>query len=485
VDKKGDMRTLLEKVRYALYRLPPFLLPKGFKRNVHDNFMRITNPETGASITGESNNPNFSTGGRYAGILFDEFAKWESSDESAWTAAGDASPCRIPVSTPFGAGGMYYKLMTEGKIRKTTIHWTQHPEKSLGLYCVWPPPNVKDKDSGKLHGWEPEVELRSPWYDKECERRTPTEIAQELDIDYLGAGNPVFDGKSGMALKYYRKLKVEPRAYVNVLSGESVPRPRDTEGYLLVYKEWEKGSEYVLGVDVVEGKIDGDFCVVKVYNRETKNVDATYHSQVDEVELAFVIQKVASMYSDEEAREFPWVGIETNGPGLATFDKCLDLGVPNLFMMPKYETTKNMVTYRKGWVTNTGSRNMLISGIREYLVGRVGFIDPRCVGELGTFIRNKTGKAEAKAGCYDDEVLCFGICIQVDEIAPYGGKKEKDMVRETEVASPRDKFFRVEEAEGEPRTIEERCFATAAAKQAEKIRVQEEMFEDSLDLLEI
>ena len=160
VDKKGDMRTLLEKARYIVYRLPGWLRPKGFRKNVHDNFMRLWNPETGASITGESNNPNFSTGGRYAGILFDEFAKWESSDESAWTAAGDASPCRIPVSTPFGAGGQYYVLATDGKTKKVTLHWTLHPEKRAGLYCVWPPPNQRDKES--LTGWEPEIELRSP-----------------------------------------------------------------------------------------------------------------------------------------------------------------------------------------------------------------------------------------------------------------------------------------------------------------------------------
>lgn len=507
VDKKGDMRTLLEKARYTVYKLPGWLRPKGFRRNLHDNFMRLRNPETGASITGESNNPNFSTGGRYAGILFDEFAKWEGSDESAWTAAGDASPCRLPVSTPFGAGGKYYVLATEGKTDKSTLHWTLHPEKSLGLYCVWPPSNQGDMRKEQLfsavhphegtpmdaleaqvivEGWEPEVELRSPWYDKESKRRSPTEIAQELDIDYLGAGNPVFDGKAGISLKYYRRLKVNPVAYWNPNSkGRGKEKPRDTEGVLVIYQKAKKGSTYIVAVDVVEGKIDGDYCVIKVLNRETKDIDATYHAQTDEMEVAWIIEEVARMYSDEEGKEWPWVAIETNGPGLATFDKCFELGVSNLFMMPRYEVAKNQVTYRKGWVTGVGSRNALVGGIREYLVERAGFIDPRCVGELGSFIRNKIGKAIAKGGCHDDEVLCFGIALQVDQIAPYTGTRSLPLSKQ-KGKDLRKVFFpeQFEEIKGEPSSIEERCLAQAVARQVELRNPREDAFEEAIDMFE-
>lgn len=480
VDKKGDMRTLLEKARYIIYRLPGWLRPKGFKKNVHDNFMRLRNPETGASITGESNNPNYSTGGRYAAILFDEFAKWESSDESAWTAAGDASPCRIPVSTPFGAGGQYYVLVTDGKTKKITLHWTLHPEKREGLYCVWPPPNAMDKEALRSD-WEPEEVLRSPWYDGECERRRPSEIRQELDIDYIGSGNPVFDGKAAKALAYYRRLKVEPIAWANPISGEEVPCPRDPEGYLVVYRRWEEENTYIVGVDVVEGKEDGDFAVLKVYNRERGDVDATYHSLIDEITLAEIIKVVAEKYGNDEEKEWPWVAIETNGPGLATFDKCLELEVPNLFMMPKYETTKNAVTYRKGWVTGVGSRRMLVAGIREFLNERRGFIDPRCVGELGTFVHNKVGKPIAKSGCHDDEVMCFGICLQVDEIAPWVSREPRKLVG-ISAEEMRKAIFDPPKIE-EPESIEEKCLAQAIAKQMDRLGPREEAFEDSIDLM--
>ena len=123
VDQKGNMRTLMQKARYSFYKLPKWLQPKGFKESTCDNFKKLINPETESSITGESNNPNFSTGGRYRSSLFDEFPKWEHTDKSAWSDAGDATPCRLAVGTPFGAGGQYYELITDESKEKITIHW--------------------------------------------------------------------------------------------------------------------------------------------------------------------------------------------------------------------------------------------------------------------------------------------------------------------------------------------------------------------------
>lgn len=444
VDKRGDPRTHFEKVRYALYRLPGWLRPKGFRKNKHDNFLRLVNPETGSTMTGESNNPNFSTQGRYLAIFFDEFAKWENTDSSAWMAAGDATPCRIPVSTPFGAGGEYYKIVTDGKTKIMTLHWTLHPEKAFGLYCEFPPPNFNDKEAlGEKY--EPEVKLRSPWYDKECIRRKPTEIAQELDIDYLGAGRPVFEGRAAKSLAYYRKLRKEPIAYywVDLANKKLVKseKPKDTEGYVLVFEEPKEHGCYTITGDICEGLEHGDYMVAKAYSRDTKGVVATFFSQIDEINAAWILRLIHEKYYVGSRKEFTWITPETNSMGLATFDKLMEWEIPNLFMMPKYDTTKQTTTYRKGWKTGgaDGSRNMLIAGVKEWLLDRVGFVDLRCVGELGTFVYNKNGKAEAKSGCNDDEVFAFGICIQIDQLTPY--EPIKDPVKRLETIGLREEVF--------------------------------------------
>jgi len=448
VDKKGDPRTLIEKCRYLIYRLPKWLRPAGFNQQKHDHFMKLVNPETGSTITGESNNPNFSTGGRYVSIFYDEFAKWESSDEAAWTAGGDATPCRIGVSTPFGASGKFYGLVCDSAIKKLVLHWSYHPRKADGLYCRYPRTPVEER-SGK-------AKLRSPWYDNECKRRTANEIAQELDIDYLGSGRMVFGGQE---LERVQELLGMPGvvngAYVTDDEGrlKNVPTPREEAGYLMTWSPALAGRHYVLGVDVAEGKENGDYSIVKVMDRETKSFVASLAGQIDEVNLAVWIEQIYLMYNE------PWVGIETNGPGLATFDLC-SLKISKLFMMPSYDSAKQSVIHTKGWRTTTASRNILISGIRDWLQERRGWVNPRTIKELTTFAYNKNGKAAAKDGCHDDEVIAMGICIQVDVLAPME-KPKKPLHNLNELGIPINMFT---PKKVDIPTIEELCFQQTMEK---------------------
>ena len=468
VDKKGDMRTLIEKARYALKRLPYWLKPKGFQVKHHDNFMKLQNPETGASITGESNNPNFSTGGRYLAILFDEFAKWKDTDESAWTASGDATPCRIPNSTPFGAAGKYYDLIHEAS-NKLRLHWSLHPRKAKGAYCRYPRTSEEEEYETPE---ELERLIRSPWYDAECARRRPTEIAQELDIDYIGAGNPAFEGKAGKRVATLLRRPRTPETWYNIDLGamelKEVNEPRDKEDFLVVYRKPDPKTTYTFGVDVVEGVEGGDYAVIKVVNRITKDVDASYYSRIDEVQLARIITITAKFYTTFEA---PWVGIETIGPGLATFDFCAELfDVDNLFMSPNYDSAKESVSWKKGFRTTSSSRNRLISGVTDWLIDGSGWADARCCREFTTFVRNKSGKPEAKSGANDDEVLAFGIAIQVDLLAPEDKWEKKKETREDGLPT---NIFELETlaTKGEPTTLEERCLASLLAKRSDNDEV--------------
>lgn len=423
VDKKGDMRTLFEKARYTYYRLPSWLRPKGFRQKVHDNYMRLQNPESGASITGESNNANWSTGGRYLSTFCDEFAKWEGTDTAAWTAAGDATPCRIAVSTPFGAAGEYYNLVTDGKTRKLTLHWSLHPKKAVGLYCVFPKP----EDAADVVNSDTWTGLRSPWYDSECIRRRPEEIAQELDIDYIGAGSPVFKGVMGKRLAQLLRYTRDPLMFFKVEFGQlsltGVTNINSVEDYIRIYEEPSKDHSYVVSCDVAEGKDSGDFGIIKVLNRETESIAASYSSQVDEIQLARVLVAITKHYTLKGC-EAPWWAVEANGPGLATFDLATELyDLPNAFMMPTYDVVKQSPSFRKGWWTSTNSKRALVSGIKKWLLDATGWCDTRCAKEMTTFVRSKTGKPQAKEGTNDDEVMALGIALQVNELAPYEEKR--------------------------------------------------------------
>lgn len=466
VDKKGDMRTLMQKARYALYKLPKWLRPKGFSRKQHDNYMKLINPETGASITGESNNANFSTGGRYAAILYDEFAKWKDTDRSAWIAGGDATPCRIPNSTPFGAAGQHYDLVTSGK-PKVVMHWSRHPEKAAGLYCVWPKPEEADE----VVDWEHWTGLRSPWYDRECARRdaTPVGIAQELDIDYVGAGNPVFDGRAGKRMAQLLRVVKTPEAVYRVLLEEQKLEPcrvvpDDLANHLVVYEAPRQNATYVIGCDVAEGKEHGDYSVVKVLRRETESLVATFFSRYDEKYISMILARVWEFYSwnhPEFGTIRPWWGVETNGPGLGVFDPCVEYwGMTNPFMMPIFDRATGGTSVRKGWWTTSQSRNILIVDFKNWLVEGQGWVDQRCVREMTTFVRDKSGKPQAKDGCNDDEVMCWGICLQLNKRCPqedFFVEEKFDAVDFQEVSFQRERFERVDEPSLEERCLEQLC----------------------------
>lgn len=475
VDKKGDMRTLFQKVRYLLKRLPVWLLPKGFNARKHDHFMRLLNPASGSSITGESNNANFSTGGRYRGILMDEFGKWKDTDEAAWTATADATPCRMPVSTPFGAFGQYFQVITDGKTKKLTIHWSLHPLKSDGLYCVYPKP--KDLPEGKEINWlqwkGEKAWLRSKWYDKECARRNVRTIAQELDIDYIGAGSPVFDGIAAARIlsliRSERKpVKVFPFdiEYQRFLEPVDADELVDFENHLVVWKEPTQISQELFGVDVVEGKEHGDFAVITGIDRQTMSVGISFYGRCDEVLLANGIKTIDDWISErkyvkdgnEESDFIPWWGIEVNGPGLSTFDRCVDpLGMTNLFMTPNFDTVREQVVYQKGWRTGPSSRKKLVGAIKEWLIDGRGWACPRAAREMTSFVYKSPGRAEAASGANDDEVIALGIALVLDEMIPGNEWEPPEEFREDGLSVKLFERFPVVQE----KSIEERCFDTA------------------------
>src|SRR6202035_2707667 len=53
VDKLGVPDSIFEKMRILIRNLPEDFYPKGFDPDAHMSFMRIMNPETGSSISGD------------------------------------------------------------------------------------------------------------------------------------------------------------------------------------------------------------------------------------------------------------------------------------------------------------------------------------------------------------------------------------------------------------------------------------------------
>lgn len=158
----GTLDSLYGKFDYFIEHIKdPLILPKGFDSKKHRTYMKLANPENGNMLKGESSNKNFSRGGRYKVVFFDEFGFWPDARQS-WTAAGDATKCRLAVTTPPDEPSFAKVVRFSGQIKVVTLHWRMHPKKD------------------------------DAWYDYERGRRTEDEVLHELDIswEYTSTGRP-------------------------------------------------------------------------------------------------------------------------------------------------------------------------------------------------------------------------------------------------------------------------------------------------------
>lgn len=153
-EKEVDNKTidsLFGKIDYAIFNLPDWMIPQGFKLNKHRTKLKLLNPSNGNAITGDTMNPQFARGSRKTVVMFDELSFWDYAKD-AWESAGESTNCRIAMSTPQGYN--FYAMLRETGIDVLTLHWREHP--------------LKDEQ----------------WYAYESRRKSEEEVAQELDISY-------------------------------------------------------------------------------------------------------------------------------------------------------------------------------------------------------------------------------------------------------------------------------------------------------------
>lgn len=233
----GDHKTLMYKVCYALVTLPLWMRPNFEKKHKF-----LENADNGSCIAGEATNENFGAGDRRHAILVDELGRMDPRIAmSIVDTVADTSNCVIYNSThslEYGIGHPFNKLITQqyGKIDVLELPWWKNPTKNNGLYlspdydmieikdidwyrnrCPEVFNNIKSDKPFKLSvlrkeysgtdagdtldeidfiadgGDSNEGGFRSVWYDKKVESRSPRDVASNLDMRPLGAGNNVFD----------------------------------------------------------------------------------------------------------------------------------------------------------------------------------------------------------------------------------------------------------------------------------------------------
>ena len=155
IDDLGNPASLFWKMRETIKLLPAEFVPTGFNMRAHAPSMKIINPENGATVIGEAGD-NIGRGNRTSIYFVDESAFLERQ-ESVAAALSQTSNCKIHVSTPNGAGNVFYRMRHGGRIPVFVFDWKDDPRKDQA------------------------------WYERQKATLDPVIVAQEIDRDYTAS----------------------------------------------------------------------------------------------------------------------------------------------------------------------------------------------------------------------------------------------------------------------------------------------------------
>ncbi|MGH7241451.1 MAG: TerL protein [Candidatus Saccharimonadales bacterium] len=180
VDKKGDPKSLLFKVRQFVSHLP-----KEFRGSWNEKrdapYMRVQFPDTNSIITGEAGD-GIGRGDRTSFYIVDESA-WLPRPELVEASLSQTTNCRQDISTPRGMNNPFARKRHGGKIKVFSFHWRDDPRKD------------------------------DAWYQKKCnDIDDPVVIAQEIDMDYSASMEGIVIPSAWVqaSVDAHLKLKIEP-----------------------------------------------------------------------------------------------------------------------------------------------------------------------------------------------------------------------------------------------------------------------------------
>lgn len=366
VDKSGDPKSLFWKFDYLTQRLPHWMMPPVEAMKMHRR-----NAANGSSVDGESTNEFAGVADRRLTLLLDEFSKMPNQD-MILKGTRDVTRSRWFLYTPQGAANEAYQIAQNPDFPRVSLHWSMHPDKCRGLYRVgaggapeildhkyWTPERVAAYRFADEPPKNPRYHFRSPWYDAECRRALhQNEIAEELDIDYLGSNHGFYD--STVIEELVKETAREP-FHIGELEydRDSCEPIRFSDGGGGRLRLWvhpdgrgrlpEGGRRYVVGADVsmgVGGKYSSE-STLSVVDRDTGEkvaefVDGTIAPQ-DHAKHAIALCRWFSS-GERSGAMLIW---ESNGPGQMFGREVMKQRYGNIFYREQGENRARLTPKKK------------------------------------------------------------------------------------------------------------------------------------------
>jgi hypothetical protein len=475
VDKSDEPKSLFWKIDFIHQNLPAWLMPVGWDAKKHRKVKRITNPENQNAIVGEATTEDSGRGGTFSAILHDEFAACDVG-MGILKSTRSATGTRWFNSTPKGTGNAHYRIVQLSRqnprqVRPLRFHWSDHPEFSKGLYRLdkGGNPRVVSKSnplpdryfdtnadmigSLKQRGFWAEFPLRSPWFDIQCARATTkAEIAQELEIDYMGSGYQFFE--QGDIQDLIRMYCCPPRHVGDLDFDFETLDPsgfrQHANGRLALWCELVHGAPplgrpYVIGVDAAAGT-GASNSVASIWDAKTGEKVGEYVDPTCKPErMAKQVIALCKWFGDA------YLIWETNGSGRAFGDAIIEWGYCRYYSRSKDSET-NETGSKAGWAPTRDNKYQLLSQYRGALADRIAFNrSDRAMEETLEYVflgnnwveHASLNDMEDPSGARDqhgDRVIADALAVKVF------GDQPKSVMRVNTVLSPLSLAGRREEA---------------------------------------
>jgi len=398
----------------------------------HNNCPRLVRPETGAANAKELTFGRLDSGykigtagtravGRSSTVQYfhgSEVGYWPHAD-SHFAGIMQAIPHSagtevVLESTANGAAGRFYEMWQDaekGKGEYTAIFmpWFWQLE-----YSVDPVGYEFSSDERALAVRHNLSEGQLAWRQmKVSELKSEDLFFQEYPCTaeeaFLTSGRPAFDPR---ALRDAETECYAPeyRAQVSV-EGSLFHR---SDGPLKVWEDPLPGKRYVIGADVAEGLIHGDYSCAQVLMLPDGLQVAEWHGHMDPDMFGEVLIVLGKRYNKA------YIGVERNNHGLTTLVAARNTGYANLYVQYDIEhRSGERQTKKMGWLTTRKSKSKIIDQLASELRDdEHGIVDAELIAEMRRYQIDDSGSFGAQEGYHDDRVMARAIAGEMLIHAP-------------------------------------------------------------------
>ncbi|MCR5700200.1 MAG: hypothetical protein K6G49_02090 [Candidatus Saccharibacteria bacterium] len=182
-----------------------------------------------------------------------------------------------------------------------------------------------------------------------------------------------------------------------------------------LYREIDRGEFFVVAVDCAQGGLDANFG--QFLSKTKIDVPLVFEKKCVAAEMTPIIHEALEWLYSTTGIE-PVVAFERQMGGVSALSNLQILnrnGHYRIFQRRKLGTIEGeQLTDAIGWDTNVQTRPQMLGDLKQAIDNKlIRLYDKTTIDELGKFIINKRGRAEAAANCHDDAVMSLAIAWQL------------------------------------------------------------------------